>query len=258
MLASEKPNAKRRDAIAALDYVGKTAEQAAGRPSFDFEPEFWRKNWWGPRPGHPAGSGLRPLAASILDIARRVAGAYRGLSDRALSKFLAGTEAGRAGIRVARQSNAPQHDPANPPRYGLALRRAPGVARRERPHRRGIHRNLPTRRGLRPALASRPGRTLDEAITVELKRRGSYAGHSRAVGEQTRALTAVGTANPSLEDAGVDMQGLMAWYKERFRPLHGLEVHAKGRGFGDVPAFLREVVKAYCAEKKAQPRASSE
>jgi hypothetical protein len=60
----------------------------------------------------------------------------------------------------------------------------------------------------------------------------------------------MGVSSPSLEDAGVDARGLLAWYKEHFRPLPGgLEAHAKERGFGDVSGFLREALKAYCAEK---------
>jgi hypothetical protein len=52
-----------------------------------------------------------------------------------------------------------------------------------------------------------------------------------------------------MEDARLDARGLLAWYKERFRPLRGgLEAHAKDRGFRDTASFLRAAVRAYCGE----------
>ena len=67
--------------------------------------------------------------------------------------------------------------------------------------------------------------------------------------QQEDALAAAGIATPSLEDAGVDTRALLAWYRERFRPLSGgIDLHARERGFRDTGTFLREMVKVRCAE----------
>jgi hypothetical protein len=248
-LAEERPNAKRRDAIAALTYIASTLERPAPDASFDFEPtEFWHRlvATTARAPTHAGGPG--PLAAAVVDHARIAIDDYRALRDRALLSLLASTEAERADIRVS-----PERITAAAQRFRFRH----GLLSAERT-REWLAQNSLTVEDLTELcrldaicdeLSARHGRELDEAIAVELKRSGRFAPYAEAVRRKDDALGAAGIVAPSLEDAGVDTRALLAWYKERFRPLTGgIDLHATERGFRDTATFLREVVRFRCAE----------
>jgi hypothetical protein len=247
-LAEERPNVKRRDAVAALTYVATTLDRPASDASFDFEPtEFWLRLVATTSRAPADAGGIGPTAASVVDHARIAIDDYRALRDRALLSLLASSEAERAGILVgAEQITAA----ARRFRFRQGLLSAEGT-------RQWLARNSLTAEDLTELcrleaicdeLCARHGRELDEAIAIELKRTGRFASYADAVRRRDDALRAAGIASPSLEDAGVDTRALLDWYKEHFRPLSGgIDLHAKDRGFRDTATFLREVVRIRCA-----------
>ena len=253
-LASERPNAKRRDAVAALEYVAATIDRAPSPASFEFEPtEFWHRlvsTTARTALGGPDGEASDgPVASAVVDYARLAVDDYRALRDRALLWLLASTEAERAGLRIA-----PEAISAAAERFRLRH----GLLSAERT-REWLAANALTPEDFTALcrldavcdeLAAQKGRALEQALADMLKRFGLWADYTEALQRRDVAIARAGLANSSLEDAGIDTRGLLAWYKERFRPMDGgIDAHAKERGFGDVSAFLREALKQYCAEK---------
>jgi hypothetical protein len=246
-LAEERPNVKRRDAIAALTHVATTRDRVAPEAPFDFEPtEFWLRLVASMVRASGDAGRSEPFEASVLDHARLAVDDYRALRDRALLSLLVATEAERAGIRVG------------PEQISAAARRfrfRHGLLSAERT-REWLAQNSLTAEDLTELcrleamcdeLSARHARELDAAIAAELKRTGRFASFADAVRRQNDVLRAAGIATPSLEDAGVDATALLAWYKEHVRPLTGgIDLHARERGFRDTATFLREVVRTCC------------
>ena len=245
----ERPNQKRDDAVLALRHVASTVTHDAPTPSFDFEPTaFWQRLVR--TTAHGGDGGARGVTtAAIVDHARIVLDEFRDVWLRALLDVLAMSEAARAGIQPTKERAATA---------AAQLRFRAGLVSADET-REWLATNALTPRDftdicrldvILDELATRHGSDVEDAIVVELKRSGRFATLAAAAARHKEALAARSAANPSLEDAGLDERALLAWYGKRFRPLHGgLDAHAKERGFRDTAAFLREIVRAYCAEK---------
>jgi hypothetical protein len=187
--------------------------------------------------------------AAIVGHARVAMSDFRDVWLRALLDVLATSEAARVGIQITKERAAAASE---------QLRFSAGLVSAEKT-RAWLAANALSPEDFTDVcrleavldeLVLRHGTDVEDAIVVELKRSGRFAELAASAARHREALATRGTANPSLEDAGIDERALLAWYGERFRPIRGgLDAHAKERGFRDTAAFLREAVRAYCAEK---------
>lgn len=251
----ERPDVKRRDAIAALHHIAATLDQAPPAAP-EFEPtEFWHQLV--ATTARRAGAGDAPRADRILAHARVVLGDGSELRRSALLALLASLEADRSGLGVGSDELAAAAE---------RLRRRLGLTSAERTRRFLSDQGL-SERDLAEAcrleviydhLIRRSGRALEAATVAELQRSGRYAALAGSAERVQQILAARGFSDPSLADAGLDEAALLAWYAARFRPIRGgLDAHARELGFRDTPAFLREVLRQYCAGIGAAPAISA-
>jgi len=251
----ERPNVKRRDAIAALHHIAATLDRAApAAPEFEAT-EFWHQLV--ATTVRRAGAGDAPRVDRVLDHARVTQGDGPELRRGALLALLALLEADRSGLQVSRDELA---------RAGERLRRRLGLVSAARTRRFLSDQGLSEDdfaeacrlEVIYDQLIRRSGRAHEAATVAELRRSGRYAELAGSAELVQQILAARGSANPSLADAGLDEPALLAWYAARFRPIRGgLDAHARELGFRDTPAFLREVLRQYCADIGATPASSA-
>jgi len=207
-----------------------------------------------------ADTGGEPmLLQGLLEEASLEGDAYSRAYDAAVLRYLAMRYASQAG---ASPSVDYQQDVADRFRRLHGLLRAEDVERwlaSNRLSRERFTELLHERTLLEWTLGELNG-DITRRLPDELRLGGRYALLLERARRKRRALMAQGLENPSLEDAGLSRDDLLAWYFDRRgQPaVADLEDHAMRAGFGDSDALVRALVREYCYERCAQQEVANE
>ena len=252
-VATEKPDAKRDDALQALRAVSDwICSPAADEPppavEFHFEPTiFWRRLLAEIRAAAPIASDLDDGDVDYQALVRdaRLRKDSRELYGGAALLHLLMTQA---------------DDTASAP-TGEELQRAVNRFRR----RRGLHTADQARAfyreqhltddditllaqaeaALDALMARRPG-ILAGLLALELKRQGRFAEALQRTSAKQRHLRARGVTSLALGDIGLTLEELLDWYQDRFETIEGsLDAHAGTLGYESVRELLTEIMLEY-------------
>jgi hypothetical protein len=261
-VAAETPDAKRDDALEALNSVRAWSESDAtdkevSPPSaFDFEPTiFWRRLLSDVHAAVPAASDQSNGGVDYPALLR----------DARLQKDAREQHRGAALLHLLL---AQQRDNMPMP-TSEQLQHAVDRFRR----RRGLHTADQARKFYREQrltdseieVLARAEVALDtllaadcdkigELLTLELKRQGQFAAALERVSvkqhhRQTRAVNSL-----ALEDLAITLSELLDWYQDRFETIEGsLESHAQALGYQSAREFLNEVMLEYDTQREHTP-----
>jgi hypothetical protein len=100
------------------------------------------------------------------------------------------------------------------------------------------------------ALSARYKRDMDVAMLEAARRAEKYERLASEVAERDRALRDRGlSVPPTLEQTGMTLDELLAWYEKRFRPVgDDLHEHALALGFSSWVEWIAEVLSQYVYE----------
>lgn len=94
---------------------------------------------------------------------------------------------------------------------------------------------------------------LDDYVLLELKRRGLFAEAAQIVADKWRNLNQLGVGKPTLADAGIDAADLQRWYEQRCgRMTQSPDKHVEELGFESLRDFVTELIALYMFENRAR------
>jgi hypothetical protein len=97
------------------------------------------------------------------------------------------------------------------------------------------------------------GRTLQGRVLDVIRRQGRFHELRRNHDRKLAHLARLGVQRPTLEHAGVPLEGVLRWYAQRFGPLCGAPAdEAKLLGFETQLDFVTEVVGTYLADRAVE------
>ncbi|MFT3927791.1 MAG: TfuA-related McrA-glycine thioamidation protein [Myxococcales bacterium] len=245
-VAASRADLKREDALELLHKLARERHTARPRvvPSFDFEPTVY---WQDMRSEELLESELEELAGQLppeleADQLRRHVrlsqALHTDMAREALLLFLSRREAERIGgpppaeewatRASALQQSAPSLQVANARRLAAA--------------QLGLEKVLETQRV-----------DLLSHFAVLLAERGLWESTIADARHKMRTLADLGLTEPSLEDAGIDLPGLMTWFAARYQvEVAEPEVHAWSLGFTTVNEFTSELLRQFLVERQVQ------
>jgi hypothetical protein len=245
-LAREKPDLKRADALALLDYVAPLARTLPDPfvPRFEFEATvFWDQLIAAVRMSPEMRSGV-PIEAIRAHVGA-IEDHAPAMFDGALLLYLCVKEAQRSRVDVsdgqiesATTRFRIRHDIVTPEKLTAWL----GEQRMNDTEFAGLMRV----EALVQAVAKHHSPGLDAFLPAQLKRQGRYGDIARAIDLKRTALEGFGLSYPSAEDIGSTTDDLLQWYEEHFRLLlPDLDSHLEARRFVEHTRFVRELIAEY-------------
>ncbi|OMC13500.1 TfuA-like protein [Mycobacterium sp. SP-6446] len=269
-VAAEAPDAKRDDALEALNSVRRWRESdaihanASPAITFDLEPTvFWRRLLSEIHPAAPLAASGQGDGDGRIDYTALVRDARLQPDARELHRDVALLHL----LLMQEQENMPAPEPEQ-------LQVAVDRFRR----RRGLHttdqavnfyrdQQLTDREievlaraelALDALLARRTG-DLAGLIALELKRRGEFATALERASAKQRLRQERAVNSLALEDLGVTLSELLDWYQDRFETIEGsLDSHAEALGYQSAREFVSEIMLEYCLRTQAIAHASTQ
>ncbi len=243
-------NLKRQDALAMLRLMKRqlTGNASPKRVGYQMEhTDFWDHVMRSETEGESARreSPTALPSDAVVEELRLQGGPYLQLRDQALLRDLALSEAQNLGHGPGEEGLETHRD---------RMRQRLGLHdNREFERWLGDHHVTPERfdtlaRGEAALDKLRWARGAGQHLVDHLRLTGRYVGLLERARDKQVRLASIGMESPTLEQAGLNVEGLMEWYFDRLGPLYPADVkrHAVTYGFENSDALVLSVLREYC------------